>query len=116
LKTQLKNDDKNAAKIIAPNDTNMIGKILGDGVSGSAWRAAEQAMQPDVEVRVYVRSLAEAMVTLDMMITFLAGRRLMPLSVVKSDTAMNLAKKYDALVAIELTNGSVVIIKKETGT
>jgi hypothetical protein len=112
----LKTNLKSQPKTITPNDTSMIGKILGDGVSGSSWRAAEQAMQPDVEVRVYVRSLAEAMVTLDMTITFLAARRLMPLSVVQSDTAMNLAKKYDALVAIELTNGSVVIIKKEAGT
>jgi hypothetical protein len=46
------------------SSSSVVGKLLGDSLTGSCWRAVEAACQPDVEVRVYVRSLDEAEVAL----------------------------------------------------
>lgn len=100
--------------VVGPNDSfqSVIGQLLGDGLAGSCWRAAEQAAQPDVEVRVYVRSLAEANEALTILISILGSRRLLPAKVDVETIAAN-SKKLDGLVAIELMNGSVVVLKKE---
>jgi hypothetical protein len=105
------------AKTIGPADTTLMGQVLGDSVVGSCWRAAEQAAKPEVEVRIYVRSLAEALVAFDMTMNFLATRRLLPSHgpgrSIDVEAARKLAREHEALVAVELSNGSLVVFKQE---
>ncbi len=102
-------------KVIRPSDSKtLVGQMLGDTHVGSSWRAAEQAATPGVEVTIYVRSLAEALVTFDITMALLGKRNLLPSGPsIAIEAARALAKKYDAFVVVELNNDSVVIFKKE---
>lgn len=95
------------------NDKTIIGKILGDTLIGSCWRAVQSAREPDVEVRVYVRSFAEAQVALELIMGMTDKLGLMKQDVTK-DEAEREARALDAFVAISLTNGSVIVLKPES--
>lgn len=96
---------------------SIVGKLLGDSLVGSCWRAVEQAAEPDVEVRFYVRSIAEADVALTIVMSQASRRGLIDLRAgadIDMERAGRLADELGAVVAIELTNGSVIAFRKET--
>jgi hypothetical protein len=99
---------------ITRSDSDTIGYLLGDSLVGSCWRAAEQAMKPDVEVRIHVRSLAEGLLAFDMTTSIIGARGLLPAHKhpIDIDAARKLAREHDALVAIELVNGSLLVFKE----
>ena len=95
------------------SSSSVVGQLLGDSLMGSCWRAVEQAVQPDVEVRVYVRSFVEANLALDIICRLASTRGILKLDVAKKETTVE-AKELNAAVAISMNNGSVIVLKQET--
>jgi hypothetical protein len=95
------------------SSSSIVGQLLGDTLMGACWRAVEQAEQPDVEVRVYVRSLAEAETAL-LTIMATAHKRGILKHGVSIEEARTEATKLGGVVAVNMTNGSVIVFKKET--
>ena len=62
---------------VTKSSSSIVGQLLGDSLVGSCWRAVEQAVQPDVEVRVYVRTQAEALVALDIVMGLVLRKNLL---------------------------------------
>lgn len=97
------------------SSSSVVGNLLGDTLMGSCWRAVEQATQPDVEVRVYVRSLAEADLALTIVVGMAEKRGILKEDVTY-DEAREEALKLGGVVAIAMNNNSVIVFKKEGRT
>lgn len=98
---------------VRPGDArSTVGLLLGDTLAGSCWRAVEQAEAANVEVRIYVRSLAEALVAVDMTCAMLTSKGLVRRGLSEASVRQQ-TKALGALAAIELTNGSVVALMRE---
>lgn len=111
-------NEGNKPKVVTVQDSvSVVGSLLGDTLMGSCWRAVEQAAKPDVEVYVYVRSYAEADVTLVAILGMANKRGLIDSKKeVDYDGARRSAISLGAVVAVELNNGSVIALKKEKRT
>ena len=96
------------------SSSSIVGQLLGDSLVGSCWRAVEQAVQPDVEVRVYVRTQAEALVALDIVMGLVLRKNLLDEKTFSKEEATAEAKELGAVVAISMNNGSVIAFKQET--
>jgi hypothetical protein len=104
-------------KVVTVDDSrSIVGRLLGDSLTGSCWRAVEQASKPDVEVYVYVRSYAEADTALVLILGLADKRGLIPTEKVDYERAKRNARALGAVVAVELNNGSVIALKREEGT
>lgn len=96
------------------SSSSIVGQLLGDSLVGSCWRAVEQAVQPDVEVRVYVRTQAEALLALDIVLGLAFKQNLLVMKALSKEEVTAEAKALGAVVAISLNNGSVIAFKQET--
>ena len=103
-------------RAVGVNDSkSIVGKILGDGLTGSCFRAVEQAAAPDVEVSIYVRSYPEADIALMMVLSMAQKRGLFdPSEMIDREKVSRTSRALGAVVAVELNNGSVIAFKKET--
>lgn len=91
---------------------SILAGLLGDTLVGSCWRAYEAAEKtPNTEARIFVRSLPEAFVALDILIALADAKGML----VRHDNgkATALAEETGSFVALELVNGSVIALKPE---